>query len=258
MVPVVYEANLTEHGAVTPAQIIGYDMPKTAEEHYHDFVDLGGARVNRMENDSVVLECGVQSGLIAIQIEKGRGNFVPNLDPGSYGVDHTLLGNLLIKTKRVIDFKKGVMSLIFGVIGKQWPDGIYSCTLVQRDLKKGGGRGGGAIKLLADECGQYIEPTPGYRFYTPFQHISGAGSAFVGKETYPLYQLGIMTLDRTQLSELLRAFNQDWSNGIVFARKNDVHDDDDDDESTQPPPPPPGKKGGRKHRKEKEGVDRWC
>ena len=96
-------------------------------------------------------------------------------------------------------------------------------------------QGHGLISLLADDAETPIEPTQGYRFYTPLYHISGAGNGFIIRDqsanivksrppttVYPPYLIGIMTLDRELLSELLRAFNADWSNGSVFARKNPV------------------------------------
>jgi hypothetical protein len=213
-----FPVSVTEHAVMSPAGVFGFDTPKTVEEHYRDFADIGGAKLAYTEQNELALECGVESGLIVIQIGANRGDFVPNLDAGSYGVEHTALGNLLTKTKRVVDINNGTTSVIFGIVPSQWPDGIHSCTLVQPDLE-----GRGAINLLGDGSSQPTEPTPGYRFYTPFFHNKGAGSGFIDRsDVYPLYHLGIMTLNRSQLSELLRAFNKDWTNGPVFARKNAI------------------------------------
>jgi hypothetical protein len=150
--------------------------------------------------------------------------------------------------------------VIFGVAPEHWPDGINSCTLVQPDLE-----GRGVINLLADGSIAPIEPTPGYRFYTPFFHIAGAGGAFLtpdhkakpGRSIYPPYRIGVMTLNREQLSELLRGFNADWSNGRVFAEKNEIGKQQDQQEQEQGQEQA---RGGRKHRKKKkkEGLDRWC
>jgi hypothetical protein len=179
-----------------------------------------------------------------IRIGKNRGDSIPSLDAGSYGVDHTCLGNLVTKTKRIIDVENGTAHLIFGIVPDQWLDGLNSCALVQPDLE-----GRGAIDLLADDESQYMEPTAGYRFYTPFFHIPGAGSAYSSPNSnvYPLYRLGIMTLNREQISELLRAFNEDWSNGPVFARKNKIGSLRTDDVA------PPKEKA---RQKKKEGFDR--
>jgi hypothetical protein len=66
-----------------------------------------------------------------------------------------------------------------------------------------------------------------------------------------------MTLNREQLSELLRGFNADWSNGRVFAEKNEIGKQQDQQEQEQGQEQA---RGGRKHRKKKkkEGLDRWC
>jgi hypothetical protein len=140
-----------------------------------------------------------------------------------------MLGNILSKTKRIVDVNTGTTHAVFGIVPDQWLDGLNSCTLIQPDLE-----GRGPIRLLADDAVQPIEPTPAYRFYTPFQHLTGAGlglliRGFNGElmprpkvTIHPLYLIGVMTLDRTQLSELLRAFNPDWLNGSVFERKNPI------------------------------------
>jgi hypothetical protein len=242
---------ITEHGVMSPSGVFGYDIRKYVPEHLRNFCELGGAKVVPLsENENgddvpIGLQCGVEGGLVVIQVGVNRGDFVPKLDPGSYGVEHTALGNLLTKTKRIVDINNGTTSVIFGIVPNQWPDGIHSCTLVQPDLE-----GRGAINLLADGSIQPIESTPGYRFYTPFFHTPGAGSGFVGRDVYTLYPLGIMTLNREQLSELLRAFNKDWSNGAVFARKNKIGEILTDI--------PPKRKAGRRRKKKKEGLDRWC
>jgi hypothetical protein len=240
---------ITEHGVASPAGIFGYDTPKALEEHVRYFQEIGGAIVAQ-DGGALALQCGVASGLVVIEIGKSRGSFVPKLDPGKYGVEHANLGYLLRITKRVVDVAKGQVHAIFGIVPGQWLDGLNSCTLVQPDLE-----GRGAINLLADGCYQPIEPTPGFRFYTPFQHIPRAGSGFEPKKsrpeftTYPLYRrLGIMTLSRTQLSELLRAFNSDWSNGPVFARRHKVGEAFTD--SDEP-------KRKTRRRKKKEGLDKW-
>lgn len=249
MVTIEQEAGLpvsvTEDAVMSPAGIFEFDTPKTAEEHFHSFCDLGGAKLIHTKNGKPALECGVASGLVVIQIGKGRGSFVPDLDPGRYGIGHTALGNLLSKTKRIVDVKTGTIHTIFGIVSNQWPDGLDSCTLVRPDHE-----GRGAINLLANGSTHPIEPTPGYRFYTPFFHHPGAGSAFTGGNVYPLYPLGIMTLDRTQLSELIRAFNKDWSNGIVFACKNRIGENLTDVNQ-------PSMKKTRT-REKKEGLDKWC
>jgi hypothetical protein len=243
--------SITENGVMTPNGILEYDKPKTIEEHYNDFCKIGGVRFVNIDKGNLALKCGTQSGIIVIQVGANRGDFVPKLDPGSYGVAHTALGNLFRHTKRIINVNNGTTSVVFGIIPSDWPDGLNSCTLVQYDLE-----GRGAIILLADCSTQPIEPTPGYRFYTPFFHEPGAGSAFAGCRgsydgggVYPLYPLGIMTLNRFQLSELLRAFNKDWSNGPVFARRSN---------NIETSPPPQQKKTRSRKKKKKEGLDKWC
>src|SRR5215208_4967725 len=204
-----FPVSVTEHAVMSPAGIFGFDKPKTAEEHYRDFADNGGAKLSYTDRNELALQCGVESGLIVIQIGANRGDFIPNLNQGRYGVEHTSLGNLVTKTKRIFHVDTGTTHLVFGVVPNQWPDGLNSCTLVSSDIE-----GRGAINLLADGSSQSIEPALGYRFYTPFFHIRGAGSAFAADENvYPLYRLGIITLNRSQLTELLRAFNRDWTNG---------------------------------------------
>lgn len=247
--------SITENGVMTPNGILGYDKPRTAAEHHDAFTGIGGAKIvliaeKNNDDNKLVLECGVNSGLVVIQIGTNRGSFVPKLDPGSYGVEHTNLGNLVTKTKQIIDVNNGTCHLIFGIVPSQWPDGLHTCTLVQPDLK-----GRRVINLLGDGSIQPIEPTSGFRFYTPFYHIPGAGSAYSSPNSnvYPLYRLGIMTLNREQLSELLRAFNRDWSNGPVFARNSKsgggpLSNDDD---------VLPKKKTNRWKRKKKEGLDKW-
>jgi hypothetical protein len=225
-----FPVSVTEHGVMSPAGVFGFDTPKSAEEHVHSFCDLGGAKLTRAQTDKLALVCGVASGLVVIQVGPGQGSFVPDLNPGRYGVEHTLLGSAISTTKRIVDVKAGTTHAIFGIVPDQWLDGLNSCTLVQPDLE-----GSGSITLLADNAVHPIEPTPGFRFYTPFHHIPAAGSGALtrAKNTvdmiprrdatvYPLYQIGVMTLDRMQLSELLRAFNEDWSNGPIFACKNPV------------------------------------
>jgi hypothetical protein len=204
-----------------------YDEPKSARQQFHDFCNIAEARLRELALGKLLLVTGIASSLVAIQIRKNGGSFVPNLKPGRYGVEHTTNGNLLIKTKRIIDINTGTISIVFGIIRDEWPDGLNSCTLVQPDTK-----GRGPIQLLADGSEIPIEPTPGYRFYTPFFHIPGAGSAFItrGPDGEPEaigpgpvhrpYLIGIMTMDRESLSEILRGFNDDWTNGPVFSRKN--------------------------------------
>jgi hypothetical protein len=63
MVAIEYRANssysshitITEHVVMTPARIFGYDTPKTAHEHYHDFHDIGGAIVHQVNNTALAL-----------------------------------------------------------------------------------------------------------------------------------------------------------------------------------------------------------
>lgn len=192
--------------------------------------DISAAGEQIPSKYNLELKCGVESGLVVLNIGKGRGDFVPNLKPGRYGVEHTSLVNLLCKTKRIIT-GAGNVNLIFGINADDWPDGVRSCVLVEPDVY-----GRSAIILLADDSYALIEPSihpvtgKQYRFYTPFLHIPGAGGAFLDgvtsnayvTVTYPLYKLGIMTLDRRQMSDLLRAFNHDWINGSVFAGKNRI------------------------------------
>ncbi len=242
-----FPVSVTEHAVMSPAGVFGFDKPKTTEEHYRDFADIGRAKLAYTEQNELALECGVQSGLIVIQIGANRGDFVPNLNPVRYGVEHTSLGNLVTKTKRIVHVDTGTTHLVLGIVPNQWPDGLNSSTLVQSNLEACG-----AINLLADGSTQPIEPTPGFKFYTPFFHAPGAGSGFAGRDVYPLYVLGIMTLNRSQLSELLRAFNKDWSNGPVFARKNKIGENLADVEQ------PKKGRARRKKKKKKEGLDRWC
>jgi len=233
MVAIEHEASfpvsVTENAVISTAGIFVYDRPKTIEEHFHDFCDIGRAKLVQPEPGKLSLVCGVASGIVVLQIGPGRGDFIPDLDRGKYGVGYTMLGNILSKTKRIVDVKTGTTHAIFGILPDQWLDGLNSCTLVHPNLE-----GRGPIRLLADGAVHPIEPTPAYRFYTPFQHLSGAGLGFLMRgfngelvtrpkvTVHPLYLIGVMTLDRTQLSELLRAFNKDWINGHVFACKNPV------------------------------------
>lgn len=240
---------VTENGIMTPNGIFEYDIPKSAAEHFNDFCSAGSRGLllidkvsfepvktiaseedlaNAAHRYNLAIRCGVDNGLAVLSIGANHGSFVPELKPGRYGVVHANLGSLVTKTKRIITGSASV-SLIFGIQREEWPDGLNSCMLVQPDLE-----GRGSINLLADNSYQLIEPSinpitaKAYRFYTPFQRILGAGSGFAPdkikhpSETYPLYQLGIMTLNRPQLSELLRAFSKDWSNGPVFARKHSL------------------------------------
>jgi hypothetical protein len=204
------------------------DTVFTEEEELHRELRAAGEQIPSRYN--LALKCGVESGLVVINIGNGRGDFVPNLKPGRYGVAHTSLGNLLCKTKHVIT-GAGNVNVIFGINADDWPDVVRSCVLVEPDMY-----GRGEISLLADDSYALIEPSihpvtgRQYRFHTPFLHIPGAGGAFLDgvtsnayvTVTYPLYKLGIMTLDRRQMSELLRAFNHDWINGPVFAGKNRI------------------------------------
>lgn len=222
---------VTEYGVQSQtAGIFGYDEPKTIEDHYRDFCDIGRARLREPKpGKTLSLVTGVTSGLVVLQIGKGRGSFVPTLSLGKYGVRYTGLGSLFTKTMRIVDVNTGTTHAVFGIDVDQWLDGLNSCTLIQPDPE-----GRGPIRLIADEAEQPIEPTPGFRFYTPFQHLTGAGSGFLTTDEngdlvprprttiYPLYRIGIMTLDRTDLSELLRAFNREWTNGSVFSRKNSI------------------------------------
>src|SRR5215207_9291463 len=87
---------ITERGvqSQTIPGIIAYDKPKTSREHFHDFCDIAEAKLAVAEPSILSLVTGVASGLVAIQIGKNRGDFVPNLKPGRYGVEHTANGNL--------------------------------------------------------------------------------------------------------------------------------------------------------------------
>ena len=251
-----FQVTITEHGVTSHAGIFGYDPPKTVEEHYRDFCDIGGAKLIVGDQGEFALQCGVGSGVIVIRIGVNRGDFVSKLDPGRYGVAHTNIGNLLRRTKRIVDTNNRTVHAVFGVVREHWPDGFYSCALVQQDLQ-----GRGAIDILADGSSQPIEPTPGFRFYTPFKHIPGAGGEFLtpdGKSirgdgsVYPLYPTGTMTLNRVQLSGLLRGFNPDWSNGPVFANANKIG------EQQSPQSEEENKKDRRRKKKKSEGLDRWC
>lgn len=211
---------------------IVFDEPKTAEDHFRNFSDVIGARIV-CDPNVFALATGIVSKLVVLKIGKGRGAFCPKLNAGKYGIAHTALGNLLIKTKRIIETNTNTTHPIFGIIKEQWPEGLFSSTLVQPDAKNNCA----AIELLADKASIAIEPTQGQRFYTPFYHEPGAGSGFVpngingdeikcrpGCNVYPPYLIGIMTLDRSSLAELIRAFNPNWSNGPVFAKKNPVRE----------------------------------
>lgn len=247
-----FPIRITKDGVKSPFGVFGFDVEKTSEEHINDFCKLGGAIIHE-QDDGIALECGVKSGLVVIEIGKNRGGFVPDFDPGEYGVQHTNLGNLIAITKRIVDVANCQVHMILGIVPDQWVEGLNSSVLVQPDLQ-----GHGAINLLADGSTQLIEPSPCMRFYTPFYHIPGAGSAFLdenrdphpGVSVYPLYRLGIMTLDRTQLSELLRAFNADWTNGAVFARKNKIGEIPTDII-------PKEKARRRSKKKNKEDLDQW-
>lgn len=172
---------------------------------------------------NLAIQTGVESGCVAINVGKIRGSFVPNLDKGDYGVNHTSLGVLLTTTRRVISPSGSTYSIILGIHRDEWPDGLNSSTLVQPTLD-----GRGAINLIADGGYQLIEPSVDpitdkrYLFYTPYRHIDVAGSGFKKQlqDNHQLFSLGIMTLTRSQLSELIRGFNKNWTNGSVFARKN--------------------------------------
>jgi hypothetical protein len=261
---VSFPVSMTEHAVMSPAGIFAFDSPKTAEEHFHSFCDLAGAKLIHAKSDGLALVCGVESGIVVIQIGIGRGSFVPDLNPGRYGVEHTNLGNLVTKTKRIVDVNNRCVHLVFGIVRDQWPDGLNSCTLVQSDLQ-----GRGTIDLLADNSIQPIEPTLGFRFYTPFKRIPGAGNGFLAPDgkalngassVYPLYPLGIMTLNRQQLSELLRAFNGEWTNGPVFACKSKIRQDqvDDNGDDGDTKPEKKKEKTHRRKKQKKEGLDQWC
>jgi hypothetical protein len=172
---------------------------------------------------NIALKCGIESGLFVLNINN-RADFVPDLKPGKYGVAHTSIGNNIRQTKRIID-GAGNTSAIFGIYREEWPEGLYSCPLLgQTDLF-----GRGTISLLADSAYALIEPSihlhtgNSYRFYTPFKHEPEAGSA---TKSYPavnlLYSLGIMTIHRSEVSELVRSIDPDWYNGPVHANKNRI------------------------------------
>src|SRR5687767_1902227 len=122
-----FPVSVTEHAVISPAGIFEFDTPKTADEYFHGSCDLSRAKLVHAESGKLALVCGVASGLVVIQIGKNRGSFVPNLRPGRYGVGHTTNANLLTKTKRIIDVQNGTTSIIFGIIRKEWPDGLHSC-----------------------------------------------------------------------------------------------------------------------------------
>jgi hypothetical protein len=167
---------------------------------------------------NIALKCGVGSGLFVLNVNN-RGDFVPNLKPGKYGVAHTAIGNAIRQTQRIID-GSGNTSAIFGIYPEEWPEGLYSCTLLrQTDLF-----GLGTISLLADSAYALIEPSihahtgQSYRFYTPFKHELGAGSATKSfPAVYLLGQVGITTMHRSEISELARSIDPDWHNGPIYA-----------------------------------------
>lgn len=179
------------------------------------------------KHHNLALKCGVDTGLFVLRIGANRGDFVPNLKPGKYGVRHTTLGNLFCKTKRILT-PSGGFNPIFGIYRDEWPDGLHSSQLVQPDIQ---GRGG--IDLLADGSFALIEPSvdPGtgrqYRFFTPLYHedsidnsTSRLQRSACATVVNPLYELGIMTLHREEIVELLHAFNPDWANGPIYANRH--------------------------------------
>ena len=119
---------------------------------------------------NIALKCGIGSGLFVLNVNN-RGDFVPNLKPGKYGVAHTAIGNAIRQTKRIIDGSSNT-SAIFGIYPDESPEGLTRRTLLrQTDLF-----GRGTISLLADGAYALIEPSihahtgQSYRFYTPFKH----------------------------------------------------------------------------------------
>ena len=144
------------------------------------------------------------TGLLAIQFDS-RGSYVPKLPAGRYGPEHTYLGNSLLMTKRVVidsaNFTPRSFAVLFGYRLTEFPTGLHSSELVQQTLD-----GMGNIRLLAEGAYLPMEPAGGRRFYTPLSHTRG-DSAY----TDMLYSLGIITLDRESLTEMLRAFNHEWT-----------------------------------------------
>jgi hypothetical protein len=240
-----------------------FDEPKLAIEHGLDFAYLGAVCVpvdrttsNPMaqnwkaakpetitidhmkdiwdielvpKDHNIALKCGVDTGLFVLSIGADRGDFVPNLKPGKYGVRHTALGNLFCKTKRILTPSGGV-NLIFGIYRHEWPDGLHSSQLIQPDIQ-----GRGSIDVLADNSFALIEPSADprtgrqYRFFTPLYHEDSLDRSTSRRQrsacaavVNPLYELGIMTLHREEVVELLHAFNPDWANGPVYANRYSV------------------------------------
>lgn len=145
-----------------------------------------------------------ETGLLAIQFIN-RGSYVPKLPVGLYGPEHTYIGNALVKTKRVVidsaNFPPTSFTVLFGYRLTEFPAGLPSRELVQQTLD-----GMGTVRLLAEGSYLPIEPAGGRRFYTPLSESVNAlkGSAHLG---CGLDSLGIITLNRESLEEILRAFD---------------------------------------------------
>lgn len=224
--------------------VIEYDRPKSALEHALDFW-LGGMGPVCVAVDPSTLQVAVErqprdtstadyirwfhtgtrheragrdyyaalrlgpcrdcvTGLLAIQFDN-RGAYVPKLPAGMYGPEHTYIGNSLLKTKRVVidstSFPPRSFAVLFGYHLSEFPYGLRSRELVQQTID-----GMGPIKLLADGSYLPIEPAGGRRFYTPLSHTGGDS-----KYANMLYSLGIITLDRESITEMLHAFDPEWS-----------------------------------------------
>ncbi|HEX7031563.1 MAG TPA: hypothetical protein VF172_01045, partial [Nitrososphaera sp.] len=86
--------------------------------------------------------------------------------------------------------------------------GLRSRELVQQTID-----GMGPIKLLADGSYLPIEPAGGRRFYTPLPDLGDGSSALKGSAPlgFGLNRLGIVMLDRESITEILHAFDPEWT-----------------------------------------------
>jgi hypothetical protein len=173
---------------------LAYERANPAVEDYQRWFSDG--------KYNIAVKCG--NGLFVIEVNN-YGDSKPNLSAGSYGVEHTYLGNSLRQTKRIVTSK--MTAVMFGYYVDEWPEGLHSCTLVHPTLD-----GKGPISLLAEGKYILIEPSikdgESYRFYTPL-HIDGHP---VNPSDNPLYELGIITLHRDAIEVILSAFDAKWIN----------------------------------------------
>jgi hypothetical protein len=177
----------------TPADYYRWFMTGDGGKKYHPALRLGLCRNRKF-------------GLLAIQFDN-RGPWVPKLPLGQYGPEHTYIGNALLRTKRVIidttNYPPTSFAVLFGYLPSEFPYGLRTRELVQQTLD-----GMGNIRLLAEGSYLPIEPAGNRRSFTPLSHTAGDGT---NTNTNTLYSLGIITLDRESLTEMMHAFDPGWA-----------------------------------------------